>query len=54
MQSHNPVWNLDTYNTLSNLTPAKAEKEQNLTPVKEDTFHHSTKDPKNESGCTLQ
>ncbi|XP_031835511.1 BRO1 domain-containing protein BROX [Nomia melanderi] len=54
MQSHHPLWNLDVYNKLCGLTPATTEKEQNLPPVKEDAIHHSTKDPKNESGCILQ
>ena len=54
MQSHHPVWNLNVYRTLSGLNPAKLEKEQNLPPVKEDSIHQTTKDPKNASGCLLQ
>ncbi|OAD56162.1 BRO1 domain-containing protein BROX, partial [Eufriesea mexicana] len=54
VQSHHSIWNLDIYRTLSGLTPAKIEKEQNLSPVKEDSIHQSTKDPKNASGCMLQ
>ncbi|KZC07636.1 PREDICTED: BRO1 domain-containing protein BROX-like [Dufourea novaeangliae] len=54
MQSHHSLWNLDVYNKLCGLTPAKIEQEQNLPPVKEDAIHHSTKEPKNKSGCKLQ
>lgn len=54
MQSHHSIWNLDIYRTLSELTPAEIGKEQNLSPVKEDSVHQSTKDPKNASGCMLQ
>ncbi|CAD1475384.1 unnamed protein product, partial [Heterotrigona itama] len=50
MQSHHSVWNLNVYRTLSGLNPAKLEKEQNLPPVKEDSIHQTTKDPKNTSG----
>lgn len=54
MQSHNSIWNLNVYGSLFGLTPPKIEKEQNLPPVKEDSIHQSTKDPKNASGCLLQ
>ena len=54
VEPHNPMWTLDAYKTLSGLTPAKTDKEQTLPPVKEDAVHHSSKDPKNESGCVLQ
>ncbi|XP_026668981.1 BRO1 domain-containing protein BROX-like isoform X2 [Ceratina calcarata] len=54
MKSHNPIWNLDVYRTLSGLNPAKMEKEQSLPPVKEDAIHQTSKDPKNESGCLIQ
>ncbi|KAG7198220.1 hypothetical protein KM043_005627 [Ampulex compressa] len=54
MPAHNPVWNLGTYRTLTGISAAKIDKEQNLPPVKEEAIHQSSKDPKNESGCALQ
>jgi len=54
MPSPNPIWNLGTYRVLAGVTAAKAEKEQNLPPVKEEAIHQSSKEPKNVSGCTLQ
>jgi hypothetical protein len=54
MPSPNPIWNLGTYKTLAAVAAAKAEKEQNLPPVKEEAVHQSIKEPKNASGCTLQ
>lgn len=54
MASPNPIWNLGTYRVLAGVAAAKAEKEQNLPPVKEEAIHQSSKEPKNASGCTLQ
>lgn len=54
MPSLNPIWNLGTYKVLAGIAAAKAEKEQNLPPVKEEAIHQSSKEPKNASGCTLQ
>lgn len=54
MPSLNSIWNLDIYKVLVGLTAAKAEKEQNLPPVKEEAIHQSSKEPKSASGCTLQ
>lgn len=54
MPSPNPIWNLGTYKVLAGVGMAKVEKEQNLPPVKEEAIHHSSKEPKNASGCTLQ
>lgn len=48
------LWNLGAYKTLAEVKPAKMDREQNLTPVKEDPIHQSKSDPKNESGCSIQ
>ena len=54
MPPPNSLWNLGTYPSLVGISPAKAGNEQDLPPVKEETVHQSSKEPKNESGCTLQ
>ncbi|KAI4502546.1 hypothetical protein M0802_002458 [Mischocyttarus mexicanus] len=54
MPPPNPIWNLGAYKVLVGVTPARTEKEQDLPPVKEETVHQSSKEPKNESGCLLQ
>ena len=54
MPTPNSLWNLGAYRTLVGVKPAKMDKEQNLSPVTEQPIHHSKKDPKNESGCSLQ
>jgi hypothetical protein len=54
MPSLNSIWNLDVYKTLVNVVAAKGEKEQTLSPIKEEAIHQSNKEPKNTSGCMLQ
>ncbi|XP_012277681.1 BRO1 domain-containing protein BROX [Orussus abietinus] len=55
MPTCNSIWNsMGTYKHLIGTRTAKAEREQDLPPVKEENIHQSKKDPKNESGCTVQ
>lgn len=54
MPSPNSLWNLGIYKTLTGVETAKVGKEQDLPPVKEEEVSQSSKDPKNESGCTMQ
>ena len=50
----NSLWNLGIYKTLTGVGSAKVGKEQDLPPVKEEEIPQNNKDPKNESGCSLQ
>ncbi|RLU23608.1 hypothetical protein DMN91_003814 [Ooceraea biroi] len=54
MPSPNSIWNFDMYRVLTSVMTAKIEKEQTLPPIKEEVIHHSSKEPKNASGCMLQ
>lgn len=56
MPPPNPLWSLSTYQIFvgSAVPPAKDTREHDLPAVKEEAVHQSTKEPKNESGCSLQ
>lgn len=54
MPTPNSLWNLGTYPSLVGVSPAKTSSERDLPPVKEEAVHQTSKEPKNESGCTLQ
>ncbi|XP_058808931.1 BRO1 domain-containing protein BROX-like isoform X2 [Phymastichus coffea] len=56
MPEPNSLWNLGIYKALTGgMTNAEVSgKEQDLPPVKEEEIPQSNKDPKNESGCSLQ
>ncbi|XP_011499257.1 PREDICTED: BRO1 domain-containing protein BROX-like [Ceratosolen solmsi marchali] len=54
MPGCNSLWYLDIYKTLTGTETPKIDKEQDLPLVKEEEISQNNKEPKNESGCTLQ
>jgi hypothetical protein len=54
MPIRNSLWNLGIYKILTGIGIPKVDKEQDLPPVKEEEIPQNNKEPKNESGCTLQ
>lgn len=54
MPTHHSLWNLGIYRTLTGFVTPQVSKEQDLPPVKEEAIPQNNKEPKNESGCTLQ
>lgn len=54
MPTPSPLWNLPTYRAFVGVSTPGNMKEHDLPPVEEKAVHQSTKEPKNESGCSLQ
>ena len=54
MPDPNSIWSFGVYKALAGFESAEVGKEKDLPPVKEDEIHSTNKDPKNESGCSLQ
>ncbi|KAJ8688221.1 hypothetical protein QAD02_024016 [Eretmocerus hayati] len=54
MPTPNSLWEYGIHKLLSGIEEPKVGKEQDLPPVKEEEIPQTSKEPKNESGCTLQ
>ncbi|XP_012251256.2 BRO1 domain-containing protein BROX-like isoform X1 [Athalia rosae] len=54
MPAPSPLWTVPMYRTFIGTAAPSDTREHDLPPVREEAVHQSIKEPKNESGCSLQ